>query len=104
MVFLNRCSSRCRHSFEYLDRVETIVAHMVGGVDAFIKFPQGWPVLSSPLKLISLKSSDHSKEISLTFLCKVEVSVIFSLFLFLFFPHCFFFSFFILFFLKSNAL
>jgi len=76
MVFLNRCSSRCRHSFEYLDRVETIVAHMVGGVDAFIKFPQGWPVLSSPLKLISLKSSDHSKEISLTFLCKVEVSVI----------------------------
>ncbi|KAE8076290.1 hypothetical protein FH972_014952 [Carpinus fangiana] len=65
-------ANKSRHSFEYLDRVENIVAHMVGGVDAFIQIPQGWPVLSSPLKLISLKSSDHSKEISLSFLCKVE--------------------------------
>ncbi|XP_059447656.1 uncharacterized protein LOC132179053 [Corylus avellana] len=67
-----KSANKSRHSFEYLDRVENIVAHMVGGVDAFIQIPQGWPVLSSPLKLISLKSSDHSKEISLTFLCKVE--------------------------------
>ncbi|KAK9288268.1 hypothetical protein L1049_016718 [Liquidambar formosana] len=65
--------NKSRHSFEYLDRDEMIVAHMVGGVDAFIKVPQGWPVLKSALKLISLKSSDHhSKGISLSFLCKVE--------------------------------
>jgi len=50
-----------------------IVAHMVGGVDAFIKMSQGWPVSNNALKLISLKSSSqHSKEISLSFLCKVE--------------------------------
>ncbi|GMY32044.1 e3 ubiquitin-protein ligase rnf14 [Fagus crenata] len=67
-----KSANKSRHSFEYLDREETIVAHIFGAVDAFIKIPQGWPVLSSPLKLISLKSSDHSKEISLTFLCKVE--------------------------------
>nr|XP_018622515.2 uncharacterized protein LOC108943187 [Nicotiana tomentosiformis] len=49
-----------------------IVAHMVGGIDAFIKPPQGWPLTSSGLTLISLKSSSHSsKEIPLTLLCKV---------------------------------
>ncbi|KAL6970980.1 hypothetical protein U1Q18_030659 [Sarracenia purpurea var. burkii] len=65
--------NKSRHSFEYLDRDETIIAHMVGGVDAFIKIPQGWPVSNFVLKLISLKSSSHySKEISLSFLCKVE--------------------------------
>ncbi|KAM4105872.1 hypothetical protein ACJW30_04G022000 [Castanea mollissima] len=61
-----------RFSLEYLDRDESIIAHMAGAVDAFIKISQDWPILSSPLKLISLKSSDHSKEISLTFLCKAE--------------------------------
>ncbi|PQM42653.1 uncharacterized protein Pyn_16386 [Prunus yedoensis var. nudiflora] len=64
------------HTLEYLDKDETVVAHVVGGVDAFIKVPQGWPLLSSPLKLIYLKSSDqHSKGISLSFLCNVQVSV-----------------------------
>ncbi|CAN6722664.1 unnamed protein product [Malus baccata var. baccata] len=66
-------ANKSRHSLQYLDKDETIVAHVVGEVDAFIKVPQGWPLLSSPLKLIYLKSSDqHSKGISLSFLCKVE--------------------------------
>ena len=56
---------------------EIIVAHMVGGVDTFVKMSHGWPVSNHALKLISLKSSDYSpKEISLSFLCKVEVSCI----------------------------
>ncbi|KAG8636902.1 uncharacterized protein LOC110601451 isoform X2 [Manihot esculenta] len=66
-------ANKSRHSFEYVDRDETIVAHLVGGIDAFIKLSQGWPIAKSPLKVLSLKSSDHhSKEISLSFLCKVE--------------------------------
>ncbi|KAF2288907.1 hypothetical protein GH714_022723 [Hevea brasiliensis] len=69
-------ADKSRHSFEYLDRDETIVAHLVGGVDAFIKLSQGWPIARSPLKVLSLKSSDHhSKEISLSLLCKVEEMV-----------------------------
>ncbi|VVA34043.1 PREDICTED: RNA-directed DNA polymerase (reverse mRNAase)-related family [Prunus dulcis] len=61
-------ANKSRHSLEYLDKDETVVAHVVGGVDAFIKVPQGWPLLSSPLKLIYLKSSDqHSKGISFKF-------------------------------------
>ncbi|KAK9140925.1 hypothetical protein Scep_010606 [Stephania cephalantha] len=63
----------CRHSFEYSDRDEMMVAHIVGGFDAFIKLPQGWPMLTCALKLISLKSSEnHSRAISLSFICKVE--------------------------------
>ncbi|KAH7857676.1 hypothetical protein Vadar_015250 [Vaccinium darrowii] len=70
---LVKFANKSRHSFEYIDRDEMIVAHMVGGVDAFIKMSQGWPVSNNALKLISLKSSSqHSKEISLSFLCKVE--------------------------------
>ncbi|XP_041001770.1 uncharacterized protein LOC121247500 isoform X2 [Juglans microcarpa x Juglans regia] len=65
-------ANKSRHSFDYLDKDEIIVAHMIGGVDALIKIAQGWPALSSPLKLISLKGSENSKDISLTFLCKVE--------------------------------
>ncbi|XP_065862758.1 uncharacterized protein [Euphorbia lathyris] len=73
---LVKSGNKSRHSFEYLDRDETIIAHLVGGVDAFIKLCQGWPLSDSPLKLLSLKSSDHhSQEISLSFLCKVEEMV-----------------------------
>ncbi|KAK1592341.1 hypothetical protein Q3G72_023323 [Acer saccharum] len=71
--FLVKAANKSRHFFEYLDRDEMVVAHLVEGIDAFIKLSQGWPLLNSPLKLISLKSSDHhSKGISLSFLCKVE--------------------------------
>ncbi|GAB4851884.1 hypothetical protein Ancab_031283 [Ancistrocladus abbreviatus] len=64
---------KSRHSLEYLDRDELIVAHLVGGIDAFIKTCQGWPLSTSALKLVSLKSSrQNMKEISLSMLCKVE--------------------------------
>ncbi|KAJ8530759.1 hypothetical protein K7X08_023640 [Anisodus acutangulus] len=70
--FLVKSANSARHSFEYVDREEAIIAHMVGGIDAFIKLPQGWPLTSSGLTLMSLKGSSHSsKEISLTLLCKV---------------------------------
>ncbi|KAK6138578.1 hypothetical protein DH2020_027679 [Rehmannia glutinosa] len=70
--FVVKNANKSRHSFEYLDREDAIVAHVVGGVDAFIKLPQGWPLSDLPLELISLKStSQYSKEISLSFLCKI---------------------------------
>ncbi|XVF29068.1 hypothetical protein REPUB_Repub15cG0088200 [Reevesia pubescens] len=71
--FVVKSTNKSRHSFEYLDRDETIVAHLVGGIDAFIKVSQGWPLSKSPLKLLSVKSTDHhSRGISLSLLCKVE--------------------------------
>ncbi|KAH6830029.1 hypothetical protein C2S53_004146 [Perilla frutescens var. hirtella] len=70
--FVVKSANTSRHSFEYLDRENKIVAHVVGGVDAFIKLPQGWPLSDLPLELVSLKStSQYSKEISLNFLCKI---------------------------------
>lgn len=63
-----------RHSFEYLDREDMIIAHVAGEIDAFIKLPHGWPISDLALELISLKStSQYSKEISLSFLCKIVV-------------------------------
>ncbi|XP_042517371.1 uncharacterized protein LOC122091467 [Macadamia integrifolia] len=67
-----KCANKSRHTFEYSDRDDTVTSHMVGGIDAFIKISQGWPLSNLPLKLISLKCSDHSKGISLSFFCKVE--------------------------------
>ncbi|KAL7105842.1 hypothetical protein ACP275_07G071000 [Erythranthe tilingii] len=70
--FVVKNANKSRHSFEYLDREDIIVAHVVGGVDAFIKLPQAWPLSYLPLELISLKSTTrNSKEISLSFLCKI---------------------------------
>ncbi|XP_057766263.1 uncharacterized protein LOC130986763 isoform X2 [Salvia miltiorrhiza] len=70
--FVVKHANKSRHSFEYLDKEDTIVAHLVGGVDAFIKLPQGWPLSDLALELISLKStSQYSKEISLSFLRKM---------------------------------
>ncbi|GKA45725.1 hypothetical protein Tco_0738521 [Tanacetum coccineum] len=40
-----------RLSIEHKDRDEMIVAHMVDGVDAFIKIPQGWPIANFALKV-----------------------------------------------------
>ncbi|XVF84601.1 hypothetical protein PTKIN_Ptkin17bG0050500 [Pterospermum kingtungense] len=71
--YIVKTTNKSRHSFEYLERDETIIAHLVGGIDAFIKVSQGWPLSKSPLKLLSVKSSDHnSRGISLSLLCKVE--------------------------------
>ena len=64
---------QCRYSLEYLDKDETIVAHMAGGTDAYIKLSHGWPIFGSPLKLICIKGSDDLKRASLSFHCKVEV-------------------------------
>ena len=58
---------------EYLDKDETIVAHMAGGIDAYIKLSHGWPIFASPLTLISVKGSDSLKGTSLSFHDKVEV-------------------------------
>ncbi|KAL9232764.1 hypothetical protein vseg_007834 [Gypsophila vaccaria] len=69
-------SNSSRHSFEYLDKDESIIAHMTGGVGAYIKPSQGWPLSGSGLKLVSLRSSDqNAKEISLSLLSKVEEAV-----------------------------
>ncbi|KAK9671452.1 hypothetical protein RND81_12G030800 [Saponaria officinalis] len=71
-----KIANNSRHSFEYLDKDESIIAHMTGGVDAYIKPSQGWPLSGSGLKLVSLRSSDqNAKEISLVLLSKVEEAV-----------------------------
>ncbi|GJZ70093.1 zinc finger, CCHC-type containing protein [Tanacetum coccineum] len=73
---LVKAASKSRLSIEYEDRDEMIVAHLVDGVDAFIKVPQGWPIANSGLKLSSLKrSSQSSQEVTLSFICKVEEMV-----------------------------
>ncbi|XP_024024879.1 uncharacterized protein LOC21400346 [Morus notabilis] len=71
-----KSANKSGYSLEYFDKDEVMVAHLAGGVDAFIKVSQGWPLSNSPLKLTSLKSSDHNtKGIPSIFLCKVEERV-----------------------------
>ncbi|KAK8647682.1 hypothetical protein V6N13_121410 [Hibiscus sabdariffa] len=71
--FIVKSTNKSRHCFEYIEKDETIAAHLVGGIDAFIKVSHGWPLSESPLKLLSVKSSDHqSRGISLSLLCKVQ--------------------------------
>ncbi|KAK7251430.1 hypothetical protein RIF29_34623 [Crotalaria pallida] len=65
-------ANKSRYSLKYLDKDETIVAHMAGGIDAYIKLPNGWPIFGSPLKLVCVKGSDNLKSASLSFHCKVE--------------------------------
>ncbi|GMN62885.1 hypothetical protein TIFTF001_031969 [Ficus carica] len=74
-VFEYHCNEM-RRSLEYFDKDETMVAHLAGGVDAVIKVSQGWPISNSPLKLISLTSSDHyTKGSPSSFLSKVKERV-----------------------------
>lgn len=74
VIFTEIIFCSCSHSFEYLDEDNTIICTMIGGIGAVIKVSQGWPLSDSPLKLISLKNSDHyTKGISLSLICKVEV-------------------------------
>ncbi|MCI03631.1 hypothetical protein A2U01_0024671, partial [Trifolium medium] len=61
------------YSLEYLDKDETIVAHLVKGIDAYIKLSHGWPIFGSPLKLISIKGLDILKKKSASFHCEVEM-------------------------------
>ncbi|XP_076924174.1 uncharacterized protein LOC143586528 [Bidens hawaiensis] len=73
---LVKAASKSRHFIEYADKDEIIIAHLVDGVEACIKVSPGWPITSSPLKLLSLKaSSQSSKEVTFSFLCKVEERV-----------------------------
>ncbi|CAM8893368.1 unnamed protein product [Rhodiola kirilowii] len=66
-----KAANSSRYSFEYNDSEEIIICHMVGEVNAYIEVPPSWPLMNSPLKLISLKSPDQ-KNISLALLCKVQ--------------------------------
>jgi hypothetical protein len=60
-----------RNSFQYSERDQVIIVHVFGGIKAFIKVPQNWPVSVSALKLLSLKPLDEtSGDISLGMLCK----------------------------------
>ncbi|XXG77216.1 hypothetical protein AAC387_Pa08g1406 [Persea americana] len=66
-------AEKSRHSFDYSDKDETVIVHLVGNIDAFIKIAHSWPLSTSPLKLVSLKNSDfHSKGISLSLICKIQ--------------------------------
>ncbi|MED6167745.1 hypothetical protein PIB30_005713 [Stylosanthes scabra] len=65
-------ANKSRHMFEYLDKDETIVAHIAGGVEAYIKLSHGWPIFASPLTLISVKGSDSLRGTSLSFHANVE--------------------------------
>ncbi|KAI3996813.1 hypothetical protein MKX01_041113 [Papaver californicum] len=66
-------ASISRYSFEYSDKDETVIAQVSGGIAAFLRIPKGWPIINSPLKLISLKAPEnHSRGVSLSFLCKVQ--------------------------------
>ncbi|KAK7379644.1 hypothetical protein VNO80_05108 [Phaseolus coccineus] len=65
-------ANKSRYPLEYFDKDETIVAHMAGGTDAYIKLSHGWPIFGSPLELICIKGSDDLKRTSLSFHCKVE--------------------------------
>lgn len=66
-------ANKSRHSFEHSDRDDTVIAHLVGGIDAFIKLAHDWPISSYPLKLLSIKNrDDQSQSITLSFLCKVK--------------------------------
>ncbi|KAK2443173.1 RNA-directed DNA polymerase (reverse transcriptase)-related family protein [Trifolium repens] len=65
-------ANKSRYSLEYFDKDETIVAHLVQGIDAYIKLSHGWPIFGSPLKLISIKGLDMLKKSSASFHCEVE--------------------------------
>ncbi|KAL8162908.1 LOW QUALITY PROTEIN: hypothetical protein V2J09_014397 [Rumex salicifolius] len=72
--FMVKIANRSRHSLEYSDRDELIMA-CIRGIDAYIKPSQGWPMSNSVLKLISLKPSDHDAEqVSLRLLRISELS------------------------------
>ncbi|TVU13902.1 hypothetical protein EJB05_37369 [Eragrostis curvula] len=62
-----------RHSFEYFDKEETIVAHLVRGIDLSIKTPADWPLSSYGLRLISIRNSGtHPTNITSSLLEKTK--------------------------------
>uniref|UniRef100_A0ACD5UPU5 Uncharacterized protein n=1 Tax=Avena sativa TaxID=4498 RepID=A0ACD5UPU5_AVESA len=66
-------ANNSRHSFEYLDKDEAVVAHLAGAIDVFLKLPADWPLSSYGLKLISIRNSGtQPTNITLNLLCKTK--------------------------------
>ncbi|KAJ1270573.1 hypothetical protein BS78_06G062500 [Paspalum vaginatum] len=66
-------ANNSRHSFEYFDKEEMILAHLDRGIDASIKISSDWPLCSYGLKLISiLNSGAHPANIASTLLSKTK--------------------------------
>uniref|UniRef100_A0A0A9ENF6 Uncharacterized protein n=1 Tax=Arundo donax TaxID=35708 RepID=A0A0A9ENF6_ARUDO len=66
-------ANNSRHSFEYFDKEETVVAHLVRGVDVVIKTSADWPVSSYGLKLITIcNSGTHPTNICSSLLSKTK--------------------------------
>ena len=64
----------CRHSFEYFDKEDVIIAHLDRGIDASIKISSDWPLCSYGLKLISIcNSGTHPTNIASSLLSKTKV-------------------------------
>jgi hypothetical protein len=64
----------CRHSFEYFDKEDAIIAHLDRGIDASIKISSDWPLCSYGLKLISIcNSGTHPTNIASSLLTKTKV-------------------------------
>nr|CAB3486807.1 unnamed protein product [Digitaria exilis] len=62
-----------RHSFEYFNREEVIIAHLDRGVDASIKISSDWPLCSYGLKLISIHNSGtHPTNVASSLLSKTQ--------------------------------
>nr|CAB3484271.1 unnamed protein product [Digitaria exilis] len=62
-----------RHSFEYFNREEVIIAHLDREVDASIKISSDWPLCSYGLKLISIRNSGtHPTNIASSLLSKTQ--------------------------------
>ncbi|KAI7735628.1 hypothetical protein M8C21_031944, partial [Ambrosia artemisiifolia] len=58
---LVKAASKSRHSIEYIDKDEIIVAHMLDGVDAYIKVSQGWPERVNSLD-VQMQSKKFSRK------------------------------------------
>ncbi|KAF8697147.1 hypothetical protein HU200_036141 [Digitaria exilis] len=66
-------ANNSRHSFEYFNREEVIIAHLDREVDASIKISSDWPLCSYGLKLISIRNSGtHPTNIASSLLSKTQ--------------------------------
>lgn len=75
LLFSNGNQTFCsRRSAVYSDKDETITIHLLGGVDAYIDIPDGWPVSDFGLKLISVMGKNNNN-ISLDIICKINVCI-----------------------------
>ncbi|PUZ46773.1 hypothetical protein GQ55_7G109600 [Panicum hallii var. hallii] len=66
-------ANNSRHSFEYFDKEDAIIAHLDRGIDASIKISSDWPLCSYGLKLISIRNSGiHPTNIASSLLTKTK--------------------------------